>query len=277
MNLKVIVPSLIVLSAIGAGAWYYLSLDSDHSVTPLGDTIKVPEIVETPEVYQPIKRTPIVVDDEPIEEDPVAEAPVEQELPPLDKLPSSLADSDIGLIQAAKSLAPKLVVWMTPDQQVRKWVFLIDRVAEGDFPIQNRPLSYDVDKFQVESTEHEEVFYLSEKNFQRAEQLISVITQIPAEDIVRYYQHWLPLFNDAYAELGREDSFQDRLLQAIDNILAIESLNGKVELKQPSVFYVYADKNLEQVDKLNKFFWRLGPTNTKKVQSYLKNLEPLIN
>lgn len=277
MNLKVIVPSLIVLSAIGAGAWYFLSLDSDHSTAPLGDTIKVPEIVETPEVYQPIKRTPVVVDDEPLEEEPVAEAPVEKELPPLDQIPSSLADSDIGLIQAAKNLAPKLVVWMTPDQQVRKWVFLIDRVAEGDFPIQNRPLSYDVNKFEVDSTEHEEVYYLSEKNYQRAEQLINVITQIPAEDIIRYYQHWLPLFNDAYAELGREDSFQDRLLQAIDNILAIESLNGKAELKQPSVFYVYADKNLEQVDKLNKFFWRLGSANTQKVQSYLKNLEPLIN
>ena len=218
-----------------------------------------------------------MVDDEPTEDKPAAKAPEEEKLPPLDKIPSSLTDSDIGLIQAAKNIAPKLVAWMTPDQQVRKWVFMVDNIADGNFPIQNRPLAYDVDKFQVIETDNTEVFYLSEKNYQRAEQLINVITQVPAKELVRYYQHWLPLLNDAYDELGREDNFQDRLLQAIDNILAIEPLNKDIELKQPSVFYVYADKNLEQVDKLNKFFWRLGSANTKKVQSYLKTIDPLIN
>lgn len=276
MNLKIIVPTVALLAVASLGTWYLMSADSDNgSAKKDSQLIAVPEILETPDEFQQIKRIPEVSDDEPAEEAPKKEP--KEELPPLDALPKSLPESDAGLIESTKNLAPKLIAWMTPDQQIRKWVFMVDNIAEGSFPVQNRPLSYDVDKFQADETDNTEVFYLSERNFKRAEQLINTITQIPAEELVRYYQHWLPLLNDAYDELGREDNFEERLQQAIENILAIEPLNDKIQLKHPSVFYVYSDKNLEKADKLHKLFWRLGPKNTAKVQAYLKTVEPLVN
>lgn len=284
MNSKTTALALVILSAVGAGAWYFFTLNDQPSESASTDQVNVPEIIKTPDNFQAIERQPSITPSKPSEpSEPDESKPEPQEQPPvkeepaLEALPKSLSNSDNGLIEAAKNIAPKLVAWMTPDQQVRKWVFLVDNVADGNFPIQHRPLTYEVDKFQVENTEEKDIVYLSVKNHQRAQSLINVLTQIPAQDLIRYYQHWLPLFDDAYAELGRDDQFHDRLLLAIDNVLAIEPLSGKVALKRPSVFYQYADKDLEAANKLHKFFWRLGPSNTQQVQAYLRTLKPLIH
>lgn len=278
MNLKVIVPSLAILAVVSMGAWYLSSDKNNETAASSTDTnmIEVPAIVDTTNDLQLIKRTTEVIDEEPSEE-MVKETPIKDKRPALAKVPSVLSESDIDFIQAVQNLAPKLVTWMTPDQQIRKWVYIIDNIADGNIPIQNRPLAYDMDKFQVDNSTEEGVFYLSGANFKRTELLINTFTQIPPAELVRYYQHWLPLLNKAYDELGRDDNFEDRLIQAIENVLAIQSLNEKVALKQPSVFYVYANKDLEKADKLHKFFWRLGSKNTNKVQTYLKKIEPLIN
>lgn len=278
MNLKVIVPSLAILAVVSMGAWYLSSDINNETAASSTDTnmIEVPAIVDTTNDLQLIKRTTEVIDEEPSEE-MVKETPIKDKRPALAKVPSVLSESDIDFIQAVQNLAPKLVTWMTPDQQIRKWVYIIDNIADGNIPIQNRPLAYDMDKFQVDNSTEEGAFYLSGANFKRTELLINTFTQIPPAELVRYYQHWLPLLNKAYDELGRDDNFEDRLIQAIENVLAIQSLNEKVALKQPSVFYVYANKDLEKADKLHKFFWRLGSKNTNKAQTYLKKIEPLIN
>lgn len=276
MNLKVIVPTIAIITAAGLGAWYYSANNSDQQVSESKDAelIDVPEIVEPPTPKNMIQRTA-----EPINEEPTSEVTeeAEPELPPLPEIPKNLMESDTGFTEAAKNLSAKLAAWMTPDHQIRKWVFVIDNIADNKFPVQNQPLDYKIEPFKVQGSEGDETFYVSKENFNRADALINSITSIPANELVRYYQHWLPLLNNAYDELGRGDSFEDRLLQAIDNILAIEPLTEQAALKRPSVFYVYADKDLEKADKLSKLFWRLGPDNTKKVQAYLRTLEPLIN
>lgn len=282
MNIKVIAPAVIgILAAVSAGTWYFLSSSNDQHTQQQEETktIAAPIIVDAIEQaeQEEVVADTVTSKTEETRSSKQEKTPVKEELPPLADIPSRLAESDAGVLQAAKNLAPKMVAWLTPDQQIRKWVFMVDNIAAGKIPSKNRPLSYDIDKFQVDATADEDTFYLSEENFHRAEQLIDVVVQLSPQELIRYYEHWLPLLNDAYDELGRSDSFQDRLLQAIDNILAVEPLNQKVLLKQPSVFYVYADKDLERTDKLNKFFWRLGLDNTKKVQTFLKNIEPLIN
>lgn len=280
MNIKAIAPAVvIILATVGAAVWYFLA-NTEDSTAPLGEgehTVASPVIADSTE--QPASGTPSSLPRK-IKRSTAEQAtttPQAQALPPLADIPSRLTNSDLGFLQAAQKLAPKMVAWLTPDQQIRKWVFLVDNIAAGKIPSKNRPLSYDIDKFQVDEATAEDRFYVSETNFARADTLINVVTALPPQELIRYYQHWLPLLNNAYDELGRGDSFQDRLLQAIDNILAIEPLPEKALLQQPSVFYVYADKKLEKADKLNKFFWRLGSENTEKIQSFLTNIEPLIN
>lgn len=186
----------------------------------------------------------------------------------------TLNNSDPTFLDGVQKLAPKLMVWMTPDQQIRKWVAVVDNFADSKVPLQDRPLAYHIGKYNVD--QRDEQIYVNPSNQNRANVLINSITQIPPQQLVNLYREWLPMLQEAYDELGKGGRFEERLEDAIENILAIESFNQISELKQPAVFYVYADKNLEETDKLTKLFWRLGPDNTKKVQAYLRQVKPLL-
>lgn len=198
-------------------------------------------------------------------------APTEPAGTPLPPVPASLDNSDPAVLEAVGSFAPALTAWLTPDQQIRKWVLAIDNLATGEVPAQHRPLAYDIGKFQVEQQAGRLV--MSEKNYHRAQSLIDTIVAIPPEQLARYYHHWLPTLDKAYAELGRDNNFDSRLRAAIDHVLAVEPLQQSPELEQPSVFYIYAEEELEEADDLTKLMWRLGPENTRRIQDYLRNLK----
>ena len=70
---------------------------------------------------------------------------------------------------------------------------------------------------------------------------------------------YYPLFQAAYQELGYPDGyFNDRLVQAIDDMLAAPSLDT-VALVQPKVLYQYADAGLEARSAGQKIMMRMGP------------------
>src|SRR5690554_5176264 len=93
MNLKVIVPTIAIITAAGLGAWYYSANNSDQQVSESKDAelIDIPEIVEPPAPKNMIQRTA-----EPINEEPTSEVTeeAEPELPPLPEIPKNLMRSE---------------------------------------------------------------------------------------------------------------------------------------------------------------------------------------
>lgn len=199
-----------------------------------------------------------------------APAPAEAIVAP----PPSLRESDDAVKAAASELSPQLGEWLTPQEQIRKSVLLVDLAASGRVPVKNRPLNYPAGRFEVERRDN--AIYLSEENFERAETLVDTLTAIPPAQLARYYRTWQPLLEEAYQELGRSESFDARVSKAIDQVLATEPLRGDVQLEQPSVFYTYADPELESANDISKFLWRLGPENTEQLQAYVRELKPLL-
>ncbi len=81
MNLKVIASSLAALAVIGVGTWYFLSSNDEAESSPVdSELISVPAIIETPDEFQQIKRTPPVVEDELTEAEVIKETPPKKEL-----------------------------------------------------------------------------------------------------------------------------------------------------------------------------------------------------
>lgn len=68
-----------------------------------------------------------------------------------------------------------------------------------------------------------------------------------------------PLFQQVYRELGYANgNFNDRLVDAIDDLLAATVGQGPIRLIQPKVFYEYADPGLEQRSVGQKIMMRMG-------------------
>ena len=226
---------------------------------------------------KPMPATAPPVDEMPVQRErfrpapPPPAEPAQPAEPDIVPPPANIDQSDPVVLDAVQDLAPKLVAWLTPEQQVRKWVLAVDNLAAGNVVTKHRPLNYDIGKFQVEKEDGQTV--MSQANYDRAEALIDTVVEIPPEQLARYYHAWLPTLDKAYDELGRDNDFDSRLRAAIDHLLAVEPLDEPPVLEQPTVFYVYADEDLEQADDLTKLMWRLGPDNIERIQDYLRELK----
>ncbi len=251
MNSKILIALLLVIAAAGLG-WYFTHRASEQPIT----AVAAPRPLPAP---QPVQR----------EEPPPAASGEPQK--PLVAAPVALDNSDAQMRAAATDIAPDLVQWLTPQEQIRKWVALIDEIAEGKLPLQNRPLNYPLTTFMVKRDG--DTLTLDKENYPRTTLLIKTVTSISPARLAQYYHAWRPLLDKAYAELGNKGSFDNRVHLAIQRILAVKSLPAEPQLVRPSVYYKYADPKLEAASDIEKLMWRLGPDNTQRIQDYLQQLQ----
>lgn len=211
---------------------------------------------------------------EPVEEPEPKEEPEpepEVEEPQRVTAPLSLNNSDMRVKQAVTDLAQKMVRWLTPPEQVRKWVLAVDLAADGKIPYKHSPIKYDKDPFLV-LPKGEKSYAADSGNYSRWDALIAVLTDIPVEDAARYYREWLPLLERAYGELGKSGSFDQRFMAALGRVRTVSEPPAGATLVRPHVFYEYADPELEAASPLAKWMWRLGPENMLKLRNFARNL-----
>ena len=63
--------------------------------------------------------------------------------------------------------------------------------------------------------------------------------------------------------------FNDRLVEAIDDLLAAPAVTGPLKLTQPKVLYEFADARLEQRSAGQKIMLRMGSDNAARVKAKL--------
>jgi hypothetical protein len=254
MNWKVV---LLLLAVIGVGVWgWYLQREYPSAVESVA--LGTPESRPAERPAGPSPRS--------------APQPVAATAQPAVGAPFELDHSDGQVRAAVADIAARFAQWLTPEEQIRKWVILVDQLADGKLPAKDRPLSYPMKTFTIHMEGEKKL--LDPSNYTRADALIDAFTAIPVQSLAAYYHAWKPLLEKAYRELGRKGTFEQRLHAALDRVEAVHSPTGQPELVQPVVYFKYADETLEKASDVEKLMWRLGPKNTQKVQDYLHKLEP---
>jgi len=253
-KLLVVIPGI---AAVTVALYLGGVFDPKESITELTipKTIKPQVIIRTPPV--PVAATPV-------------EAPIKKAIEPIVEAPQDLNNSDSTATAAIINMAFELGPWMVSDEIVRKWVLAIDNLAKGDLITKHQPWSFAMDNFKVDGNDPAT---LSAINYTRAEPLLDAALSIPPQTLIRYYQNWLPLFEEAYGEQGYEGTFHERFLTLLDRINRVQALPGIPELERKSVMYTYKDSTLEQASDLEKLMWRLGPDNSRRLQAYTRQLQ----
>jgi hypothetical protein len=260
---------LALVVVVGTVAWWYWQQSAVEQPVEI-ELIEAVTVAAEPE-SQPIIRTPVVPEPEPPAG--AVESESEQAVPardPLLALPAGLDDSDSALRAVAAELAPAFSRWLLPEHQLRKWVLAVDLLADGKLPKRYRPISYNLKPFAVKSSD--KGLIAGENNGKRADALVTALTAIDSELLLRYYRAWLPLLEQAYAEQGKPDQFEQRLIAAMDRVLAVPVAPQQALLQRPSVLYKYADESLEASSDVEKLLWRMGDNNRQKLQVWLKPL-----
>jgi hypothetical protein len=191
-------------------------------------------------------------------------------LPALDASDTSIAD---GLL--ALSPGDALGRLLHRDQVIRRIVATVDALPRQSTGTNILPLRTPRGAFVVDRAG--DAITLSPRNAERYAPYMQVMQDVDPKALVAWYVQYYPLFQQAYRDLGYPTGyFNDRLIAAIDDMLAAPVPDAPVALVQPKVFYRYADEGLEARSAGQKMLMRLGARDEAQVKTTLRTLRALL-
>ena len=191
-------------------------------------------------------------------------------LPPLDQSDSVVLDSMAGLIGK-----PAVAKFLVPHQVIRDFVVTVDNVPRRKVAAELRPLQATPGDTAVDTQGNSTT--LSQQNYDRYAPLMQVVSSTDPKALAAIYFRLYPLFQQAYENLGYPGKyFNDRLVQAIDSMLATPDVQGPVTLVRPKVFYQFADPSLESLPAGQKLLIRMGPQNASVIKAKLQQFRAAI-
>ena len=225
----------------------------------------------TPPAQQPAAAPQQAAPPAPAIQHPVPPAAEQQTpLPPLDQSDPVVRDSLIGLIGK-----PAVAKFLVPHEVIRDFVVTVDNLPRKKVAAELRPLQPTPGDTAVDQQGGSTV--LSQQNYARYAALMDVVRSVDPKALAAVYFRLYPLFQQAYENLGYPGKyFNDRMVQAIDSLLATPDVQGPVELVRPKVFYQFADPKLEALPAGQKLLIRMGPQNAGIIKAKLQQFRAAI-
>jgi hypothetical protein len=114
---------------------------------------------------------------------------------------------------------------------------------------------------------------VSPRNAARYASRVQLAESVDVKKVAAIYRRLYPLFQRAYQDLGYPNGyFNDRLVEAIDDMLNTPEKLGAVRLSRPKVRYEFADADLARRSAGQKILLRMGPENAGRVKAVLRSL-----
>jgi hypothetical protein len=191
-------------------------------------------------------------------------------LPPLDQSDPVVRDSLAGLLGK-----PAVAKFLVPHQLIRDFVVTVDNLPRKKVAAELRPLQPTPGETAVDTQGGSTT--LSQQNYARYAPLMEVVSSTDPKALAAVYFRMYPLFQQAYENLGYPGKyFNDRLVQAIDSLLATPDVQGPITLVRPKVFYQFADPSLEALPAGQKLLIRMGPQNASVIKAKLQQFRAAI-
>ncbi|MGH8296653.1 MAG: DUF3014 domain-containing protein [Steroidobacteraceae bacterium] len=201
---------------------------------------------------------------------PPAAEQTQKPLPPLDQSDPVTRDSLIGLLGE-----PAVAKFLVSHHIIRDMVVTVDNLPRRKVAAELRPIKPTPGETIVATQGGSTV--LSQQNYARYAPLIEAVRSLDPKALAAVYFRLYPLFQQAYESLGYPGKyFNDRLVQAIDSLLATPDVQGPIELVRPKVFYQFADPRLEALPAGQKLLIRMGPQNARIIKAKLQEFRAAI-
>ena len=235
----------------------------------------VPASTEAPDVAGPPARSPSAASSLAAPERPTLRHPL-PEVPAGEPLPSLAASDDPFVAALAASLGRgDLGRWLVPQDLIRRIVVTVDNLPRKTVPQRMSPVKPVEGAFAVGIAGGSPV--VAAANARRYEPLLRVLDASDAAQLVAVYVQWYPRFQEAYRELGYPNGdFNDRLVEAIDTLLATPTSVGPLAVVQPKVLWEFADPRLEALPAGQKVMLRMGPENADRVKAKLAAIRRVV-
>lgn len=262
--MKNIIIALVVTVVVVGGFLAYEYMASNKEPSPPGSS--------------PVEET----SEEPMFEDPASELSSEEpdvsaqstaETAPVEP-PPGLNESDAWLAEKYKETNPFWDQALQGEHLIRKAVTATDLIHRGENPGGQLSHLRPKGSFLVERRAGK--VYVSPKNYERYTPAVKALETLGAEKLTLTYEFLLPLFREAYDELGNENTqWEQRALETMDQLISMEISETEVELLDAGGVYIFADESYEDLPPAQKILIRMGPENARRVQArllYFRNM-----
>ncbi len=252
-----LIPLFLLLLAIGAGlyVWY-----ERRQAMP---TPRVPSSAESALPAEPVPPPPPAVPD--VRYPPPVSSDTSP-LPPIEKSDGPITEALTG--QMRRDALGKV---FNLQDMVRRFVVTVDNLPREIVPSQMTLVQRPPGRFGTARAGGETT--LAPANARRYEPFVKIAETVDAKIVVGVYARFYPLMQQEYRALGYpKGEFNDKVVDAIDNMLAAPEIEGPVKLVQPKVLYQFADPELESLSAGQKIMIRIGPANAARVKTVLRAL-----
>ncbi|MBI5659431.1 MAG: DUF3014 domain-containing protein [Nitrosomonadales bacterium] len=187
----------------------------------------------------------------------------------------ALAESDSFMLDILDGLIgnKSLMKLFHAEKIIRNIVSTIDNLPRSHAPMNAMPVERAPGAFAV-AGKAENDLTIGPKNAARYARYTSIAEAMDAGKLVEIYVRLYPLFQQAYEELGYPNKyFNDRLIEALDNLLDTPVIMEPIKLVQPHVLYQFADPELEGRSIGQRMLMRAGSQNVTIIKARLSEIK----
>lgn len=257
-----IIGAIVVVVIVALGAWWYFTRMPGVDFTRHGPAPSGPASAGT--APAPIEH--------PITQAQVNPAPTSTApLPALDASDDAAA-SALAALPGANGLAGLLVA----RGLIPHIVATVDALPRRTIGASILPLKTPPGTLVVDNTAGAP--QIGAANYARYDAYLRIAQAVDSRTLVTWYVRWYPLFQQAYRELGFPSGyFNDRLITAIDDLLAAPNAQGAVQLVATADgHYAFADPTWEALSVGQKLMIRMGPEHERALKVKLASIRALL-
>lgn len=245
-----LIVALVLLIAVGVAAWLYFSTRSEPAQTASTAPAPKPAATLPSTAMQPLCS--------PADTNTAA-------VPPL-------SDSDSFVNKAASGLSahPRVAAWLATDNAIRNFVVAIDNIGSGATPAARMGALRPAGTFRVRQAR--DGVFIDPRSFERYSPIADAVDSVDSTTAAELCGTLKPRLVEAYAELGREGSFDTALERAIVALLRTPPAGPDTRLVPNGASYAFEDEALENLTPAQKQLARMGPRNVRIIQDKLRQV-----
>jgi len=189
---------------------------------------------------------------------------------PIDLPPLADTDPLVRKLVGALSSNPTVARWLATDGLLRNFVVVVENIAYGAQP--SRHLQALRPRGPFRTMAGEDGLTIDPRSYERYTLIAAAVESIDAGGAARLYTTLKPRIEEAYAELGRNESFDVALERAIVAMLRTPALDGPVRVVPKGIVFAFEDPRLERLTPAQKQLARMGPANVRTIQGKLREI-----
>jgi hypothetical protein len=270
-----------VLFVILVVAFLWPSSDEKEVITsePVAITPTTPEVVPVVEEPEAMPEEPDVFEGTPeiqpleietgddIAPQPEIAPPEIVEVEPLDESDSAVKNA---FVEMASS--PLVAKYLVDESLLQKFVINVNSIANQTMSPNHNLISAPESEFRVYKQADRQ--WIDADSFKRYNTYVDALESLKTEDLLKLMDTYRPTLESKFAEISPPGTtFDETLLQAIDELLDTPIVPLPIEVYSDSVMYKFKDEQLESLSGPQKQLLRTGPENTRRIKDILHELK----